>query len=103
MNYYKERNNLILRITFLKCLFYAKLCHKVISESFFLWIWSQKKQVLFPEIGRVKIYLSLTLPHKSNLYENVFLFQKNTHTNKNFQLAILFLRVYVFFPSKNKR
>ena len=100
MNYYKERNNLILRITFLKCLFYAKLCHKVISESFFLWIWSQKKQVLFPEIGRVKIYLSLTLPHKSNLYENVFLFQKNTHTNKKFSTSNFIPTSLRFLPFK---
>ena len=42
-----------------------------------------KKVVLFPEIGHVKIFLSPTRPHKSNVYENIyFLFQKNTHTNK---------------------
>ena len=42
-----------------------------------------KKVVLFPEIGQVKIFLSPTRPHKSNVYENIyFLFQENTHIKK---------------------
>ena len=43
----------------------------------------QKKVVLFPEIGQVNKILSPTLPHKSNVFENIYLvFQKNTQTNK---------------------
>ena len=44
-----------------------------------------KKVVLFPEIGRMKKFLSPTHPHKSNVYVNIyFLFQKNTHKQKKF-------------------
>ena len=49
----------------------------------------KKKVVLFPEICRVKIFLSPTLPHMSNVYENIyFLFQKNTRKQKNFYQQI---------------
>ena len=49
-----------------------------------LWL-RPKKVVLFSEIGRVKIFLSPTCPHKSNVYENIyFLIQKNTPKQKNF-------------------
>ena len=66
--------------------------------------WSQKKVVLFPEIGRVKSFLSPSRPHKPNLYEYIyFLHQKNTHTNKTISLANLFVRIYIFFHLKNKR
>ena len=45
----------------------------------------------------VKIFLLPTLPHKSNVYENIyFLFQKNTHTNNKFPAANLLVRIYVF-------
>ena len=55
-----------------------------------------KKVVLFPEIGCVKIILSLIRPHMSNVYDNIFiLFQKNTQT-KNFPVASLFVQIYVF-------
>ena len=64
-----------------------------------------KKVVLFLEIGWVKMFLSPTRPHKSNVYENIyiyiFLFQKNTNKQKK-SLANLFLRMYVF-PPNNKR
>ena len=44
-----------------------------------------KKVVLFPEIGRMKNFLSPTFPHKSNVYENIyFLFQKTHTKQKNF-------------------
>ena len=44
-----------------------------------------KKVVLFPEIGRVKFFLSPTRPLKSNVYDIMyFLFQKNMHKQKNF-------------------
>ena len=56
----------------------------------------KKKVVLFPEICRVKIFLSPTLPHMSNVYENIyFLFQKNTRKQKNFPSK--FIRTNYFF------
>ena len=65
----------------------------VISAS--LPIIRPKRVVLFPEIGCVKILLSLTLPHMSNVYDNIFiLFQKNTQTIK-FPVASLFVQIYV--------
>ena len=33
-----------------------------------------KKVVLFPEIGRVKFFLSPTSPHKSNAYEYIYIY-----------------------------
>ena len=33
-----------------------------------------KKVVLFPEIGRVKFFLSPTRPHKSNAYEYIYIY-----------------------------
>ena len=55
--------------------------------------------VLFPEIGRVKIFLSPTRAHKLDVYENIyFLFQKTYAQTKKFPQANLFVRIYVFFP-----
>ena len=31
-----------------------------------------KKVVLFSEIGQVKVFLSTTRPHKSNVHENIY-------------------------------
>ena len=66
----------------------------------------QKKVVLFPEIGQVKICFSPTRPHKSNVYENIYFCFKNTHTqtkNKKI-LTSKSIRTNVgFFPSNNKR
>ena len=57
----------------------------------------KKKVVLFPEICRVKIFLSPNLPHMSNVYENIyFLFQKKHTQTKKFQLANLFVQIYFF-------
>ena len=56
-----------------------------------------KKVVLFPEIGRVKFFLSPTRPLKSNVYDIMyFLFQKKHAQTKKFPLAKLFVRVSVF-------
>ena len=46
----------------------------------------RKKQLaLFLEIGQAKIFLWLTRPHKSNVYENIyFVSKKHTHKQKNF-------------------
>ena len=41
-----------------------------------------KKVVLFPEIDRVKNFLSPNRPHMSNVYENIYFCSKKTHTNK---------------------
>ena len=62
-----------------------------------------KKVVLFPEIGCVKIILSLTRPHMSNVYHNIFiLFQKNTQTKKI--SSSKFIRTNLrFFLLNNKR
>ena len=63
-----------------------------------------KKVILFPKIVWVKIFLSPTCPHKSNVYENIcFLFQKTHTQTKKVPLANLFVRIYVFFPSSNNR
>ena len=60
---------------------------------------------MFPEIGRVKIFLSPTRPHKSNVYENIYLlFLKKMQTQaKKFPLENLFVRIYVFFLWNNKK
>ena len=59
-----------------------------------------KKVGLFLEIGRVKKKLSPTRPHESNVYENIyFLCQKTRTQTKKFQLANLFVWIYVFFLS----
>ena len=60
---------------------------------------------MFPEIGRVKIFLSPTRPHKSNGYENIYLlFLKKMQTQaKKFPLENLFVRIYVFFLWNNKK
>ena len=60
---------------------------------------------MFPEIGRVKIFLSPTRPHKSNVYENIYLlFLKKMQTlAKKFPLENLFVRIYVFFLWNNKK
>ena len=60
---------------------------------------------MFPEIGRVKIFLSPTRPHKSNVYENIcLLFLKKMQTQaKKFPLENLFVRIYVFFLWNNKK
>ena len=60
---------------------------------------------LFPEIDRVKKFLSPTRPHKSNVYKNInFFVLKKTHTQtKEFPPTNLFPRIYDYFPSKNKR
>ena len=56
-----------------------------------------KKVVLFPEIGRVKIFFPTTRPHKPNVHENIFFVSKKTHTQtKKFSLANLFVRIYFF-------
>ena len=58
---------------------------EVLQNLFFIVCpnWGQKKVVLFPEIGRVKFFLSFTRLQMSNVYENIYiLFQKYTHTNK---------------------
>ena len=63
----------------------------------------KKKVVLFPEICRVKIFLSPTLPDMSNVYENIyFLFQKNTRKQKNFHQQIYSYKLLFFLPN-NKR
>ena len=60
--------------------------------------------VLFLEIGRVKMFLSPTLPHKSNVYENIyFLFKKNTHTNKKFSTSKFICTNLRFFSLNIKR
>ena len=59
---------------------------------------AKKKVVLFPEIGRVKTFLSPTRPPKSNVYENIyFLFQKYIHTNKTFSTGKFILMNLRFF------
>ena len=60
---------------------------------------------MFPEIGRVKNFLSPTRPHKSNVYENIYLlFLKKMQTQaKKFPLENLFVRIYVFFLWNNKK
>ena len=60
---------------------------------------------MFPEIGRVKNFLSPTHPHKSNVYENIYLlFLKKMQTQaKKFPLENLFVRIYVFFLWNNKK
>ena len=64
----------------------------------------KKRVVLFPEICRVKNFLSPTCPHKSNVYENIhFLFQKKTHTNKKSSTGRFTCANLRFFPLKNKR
>ena len=45
-----------------------------------------KKVVLFLEIGWVKMFLSPTRPHKSNVYENIYIyfyFKKMQTSKKN--------------------
>ena len=55
-----------------------------------VFVLGQEKVVLFPDIGRLKIFLSPTHPHKSNVYGNIYFFvsKKHTHKQKNFHLQI---------------
>ena len=65
-----------------------------------------KKVVLFPEIGRVKFFLSPTSPHKSNAYEYIYIYfciKKQTHKQKSFHPANLLVQIYVFFLQTKKR
>ena len=74
------------------------------AESKIIQLRQKKRVVLFPEICRVKNFLSPTCPHKSNVYENIhFLFQKRHTQIKKVLLADLLVQIYVFFPLKNKR
>ena len=60
----------------------------------------KKKIAFFSEIGRVKIFLSPTHPHMSNVYENIyFLFQKK-HTNKKISTSKFIRTNLRFFPFK---
>ena len=66
-----------------------------------------KKVVLFPEIGRVKFFLSPTSPHKSNAYEYIYIYiyifvLKNKHTNKNISTQQIYSYKFTFFPFKQK-
>ena len=63
-----------------------------------------KKVVLFPDIGRVKIFCHLPA-RLSRMCMRIYFFVSNTHTHKQtkFPLANLFVRIYVFFSSKNRR
>ena len=66
-----------------------------------------KKVVLFPEIGRVKFFLSPTRPHKSNAYEYIYIYiyifvLKNKHTNKNISTQQIYSYKFTFFPFKQK-
>ena len=67
-----------------------------------------KKVVLFPEIGRVKFFLSPTRPHKSNAYEYIYIYiyiciKKQTHKQKYFHPANLLVQIYVFSLQTKKR
>ena len=63
-----------------------------------------KKVVLFPEIDRMKIFLSPTRPHKSNVYENIyFVFQKHTHTNKKIPIRKFIRTNLRFFSLQTKK
>ena len=74
------------------------------AKSKIIQLRQKKRVVLFPEICRVKNFLSPTCPHKSNVYENIhFLFQKKTHTNKKSSTGRFTCANLRFFPLKNKR
>ena len=48
----------------------ASQCEKMVRKHK---LGQKKKVFLFPEIGRMKIFLSPNhLPHKSNVYENIY-------------------------------
>ena len=49
----------------------------------------------------MKIFLSPTRPHKSNVYEKMFFVSKK-HAQNKFPLANLFARIYVFSLQKIK-
>ena len=62
----------------------------------------KKKLVLFPEIGRVKIFLSSTRP-QSRVCMRIYIFCFKKHTNKKIS-PTKFIRTNLhFFPSNNKR
>ena len=63
-----------------------------------------KKVVLFPEIGRAKIFLSPTRPHKSNVYENIYIyfFISKKHKQKKFTSKFVLTNVRFFPPNKRK-
>ena len=94
-------NTTVILPLFDKCSYLSHL-HTWSPVNRLIWFTLGQKKVLFQEFGRVKIFLSPTRSHKSNVYENIyFLFQKNILAK--FALANLFVRIYVFFPSNNKR
>ena len=80
---------------------------KSLKEFAFIFrLLGQKKNkiVLPPEISWVKIFLSPTRPHKSNVSENIyFLFQRNRHTNKKISTCKFICTILRFFYSNNKR
>ena len=62
-----------------------------------------KKVVLFPEIGRVKFFLSFTRLRKSSVYENIYILFQKTHTQTKKIPTSKFIRTNLrFFPSNNK-
>ena len=86
------------------CYMRDSACRWFIVENAKIFRSQAKKVVLFPESGRVKVFLSPTRPHKSNMYESkYFLFQKTHTQTKKIILANLFVRIKVFFSSNNKR
>ena len=67
-----------------------------------LWL-RPKKVVLFPEIGRLKIFLSPTCPHMSNVNENIyFLIQKNTRKQKISTSKCIQIYVFSFQTIKHR-
>ena len=58
----------------------------------------KKKVFLFPGIGRGEKFFVTYPPEYVDAYENIYIFCFKKHTQtKNFSLANLFIRMYVFF------
>ena len=63
------------------CKYVKNHCLLSINFSALIFMLRAKKAVLFPEIGRVKKILSLTLPH-SPMYIRIYNFNFKKQTNK---------------------
>ena len=97
----KTRNNIVgwfIKPDTLKCYNAAMITILQCWKSF--WLVRQKKSSLVSGNRLVKMCLSSTRPHRSNVYENIYFFfqTKNSHTNKNF-FTSKFMRMNLrFFP-----
>ena len=103
INFFAIPHSLLLLLIFLASSWYqkAKIGLRMSLRNKNILIRPKKKVVLFPEIGRVKIFL-ITYPPQwvKCVWEYIVFVSKKTRTQaKKFPSATLFQWIYVFFSS----